>query len=73
MMERNYFPLTKTATALLAVKTLIRLFPQEWSDLGLHCLPRPVCLKICDHYSRLKNNKTKFYVWMDWFYLFCFV
>ena len=25
--------------------TLIRLFPQEQSDLDLHCLPRPVCPK----------------------------
>ena len=59
MMEPNDFPLKKMPTALLTVKTLIRLFPQEWSDFALHCLPRPVWLKFCDHYSRLKNNKTK--------------
>ena len=27
------------------VKTLIRLLLKEQSDLGLHCLPRPVCPK----------------------------
>ena len=32
------------------VLTLIRLFLQQ-SDLGLHCLPRPVCLKAWDHNS----------------------
>ena len=24
---------------------------QEQSDLGLHCLPRPICLKNLDHYG----------------------
>ena len=27
------------------MKTLIRLLLQEQSDLGLHCLPRPICPK----------------------------
>ena len=25
----------------------------DQSDLGLHCLPRPVCLKTKDHYGRV--------------------
>ena len=25
---------------------------QEQSDLGLHCLPRPICQKTKDHYGR---------------------
>ena len=25
---------------------------EEQSDLGLHCLPRPICLKTWDHYGR---------------------
>ena len=33
------------------MKTMIRL--KEQSDLGLHCLPRPVYLKTSDHYSTL--------------------
>ena len=28
--------------------------PWEQSDQGLHCLPRPVCLKTYDHYGRLE-------------------
>ena len=24
---------------------------QEQSDLGLHCLPRPICQKTLDHYG----------------------
>ena len=24
---------------------------EEQSDLGLHCLPRPACLKTLDHYG----------------------
>ena len=31
------------------MKTLIRL--EEQSDLGLHCLPKPICPKTSDHYS----------------------
>ena len=33
------------------MKTLIRLLLKEQSDLGLHCLPRPICPKILDHYG----------------------
>ena len=35
------------------MKTLIRLQSdlEEQSDLGLHCLPRPICLKTEDHYG----------------------
>ena len=25
---------------------------QEQSDLGLHCLPRPICPKTYDHYGK---------------------
>ena len=28
------------------LQTLIRLLPMEQSDLGLHCLLRPICLNI---------------------------
>ena len=35
------------------MKTLIRLLLEEQSDLGLHCLPRPICLKTLDHYGKL--------------------
>ena len=36
------------------MKTLIRLFLLEQSDLGgLHCLPRPICLETLDHYVSL--------------------
>ena len=34
---------------LQAVQTLIRLLLEEQSDLGLHCLPRPVCPKTWEH------------------------
>ena len=27
--------------------------PKEQSDLGLHCLPRPICPKTLDHYGTL--------------------
>ena len=37
----------------IAVKTLIRLLLYEQSDLGLHCLPRPICPKASDHYCIL--------------------
>ena len=35
--------------------------PEEQSDLGLYCLPRPICPKTLDHYGRnkvffLRNN-----------------
>ena len=33
------------------MKTLIRLLFEEQSDLGLHCLPRPICPKTSDHYG----------------------
>ena len=44
----------KTLIRLLleqTVKTLIRLLLEEQSDLGLHCLPRPIYPKIKDHYG----------------------
>ena len=28
---------------------------QTAPDLGLHCLPRQICLKTWDHYGRLNN------------------
>ena len=34
------------------MKTLIRLLLEEQSDLGLHCLPRPICPKTWDHYGK---------------------
>ena len=34
------------------MKTLIRLLPEEQSDLGLHCLPRPICPKTLGHYGK---------------------
>ena len=33
---------------------------QEQSDLGLHCLPRPVCPKTWDHYGRFITCKQIF-------------
>ena len=33
------------------MKTLIRLLLEEQSDLGLHCLPRPICAKTKGHYG----------------------
>ena len=33
------------------VKTLIRLLLEEQSDLGLHCLHRPICPKSLDRYG----------------------
>ena len=33
------------------MKSLIRLLLEEQSDLGLHCLPKPVCPKTLDHYG----------------------
>ena len=35
------------------MKTLIRLLLYEHSDLGLHCLPRPICPKTKGHYGIL--------------------
>ena len=35
------------------MKTLIRLLLKEQSDLGLHCLPRPIRLKTLEHYGVL--------------------
>ena len=32
------------------MKTLTRLLLKEQSDLGRHCLPRPICPKTLDHY-----------------------
>ena len=29
--------------------------PLEQSDLGLHCLPRPICPKTLDHYCSILN------------------
>ena len=39
------------------MKTLIRLLLQEQSDLGLHCLSRPIaiCPKTDDHYCNLSD------------------
>ena len=34
------------------VQTLIRMLLKEPSDLGLHCMPRPICPKILGHYSK---------------------
>ena len=36
----------KDAKEKLTKKTQIRLLLEEQSDLGLHCLPRPICPKI---------------------------
>ena len=33
--------------------------PNHCSDLGLHCLPRPVCPKTYDHYSTFHS---RFYI-----------
>ena len=41
------------------MKTLIRLLPQEQSDLGLHCLSRPICTKTDDHYCNLNSINTE--------------
>ena len=41
------------------MKTLIRLLLEEQSDLGLHCLPRPVCPKTLDHYGNLLDKHDK--------------
>ena len=38
------------------MKTLIRLLLQEQSDLGLHCLPRPICPK---NLRTLRGNFTE--------------
>ena len=35
----------------IANSALIRLLLKEQSDLGLHCLPRPICPKTLDHYG----------------------
>ena len=40
------------------MKTLIRLLLQEQSDLGLHCLPRPICPKTDDNYGNFKSINT---------------
>ena len=42
-------------TELQTVKTLIRLLLYEQTDLGLHCLPRPICPKTLDHYGNSAN------------------
>ena len=36
----------KMQLELQTVQTLIRLLLSEQSDLGLHCLPRPICPKL---------------------------
>ena len=33
------------------MKTLMILLLNEQSDLGLHCLPRPICPKTLDHFG----------------------
>ena len=37
----------------------------DQTDLGLHCLPRPICLKTLDHYGTfvlsLSGTITKYY------------
>ena len=38
------------------MKTLIKLLLKEQSDLGLYCLPRPVCPKTLDHYGDIILN-----------------
>ena len=41
------------------VQTQIRLL-LDWSDLGLHCLPRPLSPKIQGHYgSYIQNEYVK--------------
>ena len=42
------------------MKTRIKKLLKEQSDLVLHCLPKPVCLKIKDHYSTMGCNITGF-------------
>ena len=37
--------------------TLIRLLPQEQSDLELHCLPRPVCPNTSGMHTCLLNEQ----------------
>ena len=46
----------KDANGKQTVKTLIRLLLKEQSDLGLHCLPRPVCPKTLNHYGKENPN-----------------
>ena len=46
----GYF-VKKVQMELQTVKTLIRLLLEEQSDLGLHCLPRPICPKTEGHYG----------------------
>ena len=39
------------------IELCVQKMQTEWqtvSDLGLHCLPRPICLKIQEHYSNLE-------------------
>ena len=43
------------------MKTLIRLLLKEQSDLGLHCLPRPICPKTLDHYGNGKWEISKLF------------
>ena len=41
------------------MKTLMRLLLEEQSDLGLHCLPRPICLKSKGHYCTWQARGTE--------------
>ena len=52
----------------------------DQSDLGLHCLPRPVCPKTQDHFSRIFSgavvtlnalNETD--ISLIWVHLPCFI
>ena len=47
----------KDANGTANIETLIRLLLEEQSDLGLHCLPRPICLKTFDHYGNYGLSK----------------
>ena len=51
--------LQEDADELQTVKTQIRLLLEEQSDLGLHCLPRPICPKTKDHYSKVQSVKQQ--------------
>ena len=57
-MPLKYVMARQTGQTLIRLlyKQLLRLKKQ--SDLGLNCLPSPVCPKILDHYSKSLNQRT---------------
>ena len=44
----------------------VDIFLQEQSDLGQHCLPRPVCLNILDHYCEKAFGSLFFLEWKQY-------